>query len=54
MSRPHYETGGIKMSKEKKELFIVIDLHKCRWHVTVRDADVELFSGIIPGRLASL
>jgi hypothetical protein len=54
LGRSRYETGGIKMSKEKKELFVGIDLHKRRWHVTVRDADVELFSGNIPSRLESL
>jgi transposase len=42
------------MSKEQKELFVGIDLHKNRWHVTVRDADVELFSGNIVGRWESL
>ena len=41
------------MSEEKKELFVGIDLHKRRWHVTVRDRDVELFSGGIPGNWES-
>jgi hypothetical protein len=40
LSRTHYETGGIKICKEKKRVFVAIDLHKRRWHVTVRDADV--------------
>ena len=31
-------------------LFVGVDLHKERWHVTVRAADVELWSGSIPGR----
>lgn len=42
------------MSEEKKELFVGIDLHKRRWHVTVRDRDVELFSASIPGNWESL
>ena len=35
------------MSKEPKDIFMGVDLHKYRWHVTVRDADDELFSGWI-------
>jgi transposase len=54
LSRAHYETGGIKMSKEKKGLFVGIDLHKRLWHVTIWDAEVELFSGSIAGRWESL
>ncbi len=34
---------------DKEELFIGIDLHKQRWHVTVRTFDVEVFSASIPG-----
>jgi hypothetical protein len=33
-----------------EELFIGIDLHKRRWHVTIRTADVEIFSNSIAGR----
>jgi transposase len=32
-----------------EEIFIGIDLHKRNWHVTVRTADVELFSSTISG-----
>jgi len=32
-----------------EELFVGIDLHKHRWHVTVRTADVEIFSNSIAG-----
>jgi hypothetical protein len=42
LSRTHYETGRIEMSEERKEIFVGIDLHKRRWHVTVQDADLEL------------
>ena len=34
-------------------LFIGVDLHKERWHVTIRTTDVELWSGSIPGRWES-
>ncbi len=37
------------MSKEPEDIFVGIDLHRHRWHVTVRDEDDELFSGGIPG-----
>jgi hypothetical protein len=43
MSRPKNRiTGG-------EDLFVGIDLHKNRWHVTIRTLDVELFSASIPG-----
>jgi transposase len=35
-------------------LFVGIDLHKRRWHVTIRTADVELFSNSIVGRWQEL
>jgi transposase len=35
-------------------LFVGIDLHKRRWHVTIRTADVELFSNSIVGRWEDL
>ena len=38
----------------KEDLFIGIDLHKQRWHVTIRTLDVEVFSGSIPGDWGSL
>ena len=37
-----------------EELFIGIDLHKRRWHVTIRTADVEIFSNSIVGRWEDL
>jgi hypothetical protein len=37
----HQVTGG-------EDLFVGIDLHKIRWHVTIRTFDVELFSASIP------
>ena len=37
-----------------EELFVGIDLHKHRWHVTIRTADVEIFSNSIAGRWQEL
>ena len=37
-----------------EELFVGIDLHKLRWHVTIRTADVEIFSNSIAGRWEEL
>jgi transposase len=48
------------MKRVKKELqpgdkvFVGIDMHKLKWHVTARTADFELFSGSIPGKLEAL
>ena len=43
MRRPkHQVTSG-------EDLFVGIDLHKNRWHVTIRTVDLELFSANIPG-----
>jgi hypothetical protein len=39
---------------DKEELFIGIDLHKLRWHVTIRTFDVEVFSASIPGEWEAL
>src|SRR5512139_1785679 len=39
---------------DKEDLFIGIDLHKQRWHVTIRTFDVELFSASIPGTWEAL
>jgi len=43
----------MRRSKEQatggEDLFVGIDLHKIRWHVTIRTFDVELFSASIPG-----
>ena len=40
--------------KELLELFVGIDVHKTRWHVTIMTRDVELFSGSIPGQWETL
>ena len=37
-----------------EELFAGIDLHKRRWHITIRTADVEIFSSSIAGRWQEL
>ena len=39
---------------DKEELFVGIDLHKQRWHVTIRTFDVEVFSASIPGTWEAL
>jgi transposase len=39
---------------DQEELFIGIDLHKLRWHVTIRTFDVEVFSASIPGTWEAL
>lgn len=43
-----------KKGKGSLDLFIGIDLHKQRWHVTITTGDVELFSGNIPGQWVAL
>lgn len=48
------------MKKTKQELksgesvFVGIDLHNAKWHITARTAEFELFSGSIPGDWESL
>jgi len=48
------------MKRVKKELqsgdkvFVGIDMHKLKWHVTARTADFELFCGSIPGKWEAL
>ena len=37
-----------------EDLFVGIDLHKRRWHVTIRSAEVELFSNSIVGKWENL
>ena len=44
----------VKVLDSAEALFVGIDLHKVSWHVTIRTADVELFSGSIPGRWDAL
>ncbi len=43
-----------KGEEKGKRLFVGIDLHRLRWHVTIRTEDVELFSAGIPGNWDSL
>lgn len=43
-----------KRVSKKEDLFVGIDLHKQRWHITIRTWDTELFSGSIPGDWGSL
>ncbi len=34
---------------DKEDLFIGIDLHKQRWHVTIRTSDIEFSAPAFPG-----
>ena len=43
MRRPKHQVTS------EEDLFVGIDLHKIRWHVTIRTVDLELFSASIPG-----
>jgi len=45
---------SINKQIQSEELFAGIDLHKHRWHVTIRTADVEIFSNSIAGRWQEL
>jgi transposase len=38
----------------EEDLFVGIDLHKIRWHVTIRTTELELFSANIPGNWEAL
>ena len=47
--------GKIKKQRVLGErLFVGIDLHKRKWHVTIRTVDVELFSGSLPASWPAL
>jgi len=48
MRRPKHQVTS------EEDLFVGIDLHKIRWHVTIRTVDLELFSASIPGNWESL
>ncbi len=48
MRRPKHQVTS------EADLFVGIDLHKNRWHVTIRTVDLELFSATIPGTWESL
>jgi hypothetical protein len=43
MRRPKHQAA------REEDLFVGIDLHKRRWHLTIRTFDIELFSASIPG-----
>jgi transposase len=43
-----------RMKGESKDVFVGVDLHLKRWHVTIRTREEELFSGGIPGNWESL
>ena len=45
---------NMRKQLQGEELFVGIDLHKHRWHVTIRTADVEIFSNSIAGRWQEL
>jgi len=45
---------SINKQIQAEDLFVGIDLHKHRWHVTIRTADVEIFSNSIAGRWQEL
>ncbi len=38
-----------RSGQEGKSVFVGVDLHRFKWHVTLRTEDQELFSGTIPG-----
>ena len=48
MRRPRHQVTS------EEDLFVGIDLHKARWHLTIRTVDLELFSASIPGNWESL
>jgi len=43
-----------RKSGKAAEIFIGIDLHRNQWHVTVRNEEVELFSGSVPAKWEAL
>ena len=43
-----------KKLEKGEEVFVGIDVHKKRWHLTIRTTDIEVFSGNIPGKWLSL
>ena len=45
---------NINKQIQGEELFVGIDLHKKRWHVTIRAVDVEIFRSSIVGRWEDL
>jgi transposase len=43
-----------KKLEKGEEIFVGLDIHKNRWHLTIRTVDIELFSGNIPGKWHAL
>jgi transposase len=43
-----------RSEEEGKAVFVGVDLHRFKWHVTVRTEDQELFSGTVPGQWQAL
>jgi len=46
--------GYIKKLIEGKDVFVGVDLHRERWHITMRTGDDEVFSGSVPGEWEAL
>jgi len=43
-----------RSGQEGKTVFVGVDLHRFKWHVTARTEDQELFSGTLPGQWEAL
>jgi transposase len=43
-----------RSGQEDKTVFVGVDLHRFKWHVTARTEDQELFSGTLPGQWEAL
>jgi transposase len=43
-----------RRGEEGKCVFVGVDLHRFKWHVTVRSEDEEVFSGTVPGHWKAL
>ena len=43
-----------ELAKRCTRIFVGIDLHREKWHVTIRTEDVELLSASIPGNWTAL
>jgi hypothetical protein len=48
------EEGYRRRGEEGKCVFVGVDLHRFKWHVTVRSEDEEVFSGTVPGHWEAL
>ncbi len=40
--------------QQGKRVYVGVDLHRFKWHVTVMTEDEELFSGTVPGHWDAL